>query len=543
MGKGNRARIQRAQDKLDNPQGAVQVKKAPKSWVNTAIILFIVAVLAVSIVLTAVYDSGSSMRGAKALKSENYTVSGTMLSYFYQSQYSTFMSQMGSMVSYLGLDTSKPLKAQECSMLSDGGTWFDYFMNSTTAYVSELLQCCEYAKANGIELDADEKAEIDTAIENLANNAFENNYSLNGYITALYGAGVKEKDLRDAMELVLLANKAAVDATDKFEAVLTEDEIVKYYDEHPESFLAADYLVQTFEATMPTYDEDDYDTTEAYEEALAKGKADYANDKATALEKAEAYAKLSGFDAFLEKLTADITARYDGYYDDDANLTEEEREAKEKSSVATELDAANVDGYAYQDPAAEDSTELAKWIFAADRKVGDIKVIEEEDEEKGTYKAHVYCVAATAAREEYTAAEMAYIMLPASESASSLQAAELKKQLVEGGIATKDAFEAFAKEKGLTSGAYMENMLKDYFGYDAVDEYLFDEARKAGDCEVINCGTDYIGVILYMGEGDVAWHAEAKNGVLSEKVSTWYEEIAKTYTVEINEKAVNKISA
>ena len=156
MGKGNRARIERAQNKLDRPQYVAEKKQTPK-WAGTAIVVFIVVILALSLTLNALYDSGAMMRSSSAMKSENYTVSGTMLSYFYNSQYMSFMNTYGSIVSYLGIDTNTSLKTQACSMLSDGGTWFDYFMNTTTSYVSELLLCCEYAKANGIELDDEDK--------------------------------------------------------------------------------------------------------------------------------------------------------------------------------------------------------------------------------------------------------------------------------------------------------------------------------------------------------------------------------------------------
>ena len=70
---------------------------------------------------------------------------------------------------------------------------------------------------------------------------------------------------------------------------------------------------------------------------------------------------------------------------------------------------------------------------------------------------------------------------------------------------------------------------------------MYAEGRKAGDCEVINCGTEYIAVVLYLGEGDVAWHATAQNGALNEQMTAWYEEIATTYTVSVNEKTLNKI--
>ena len=542
MGKGNRARIQRAQNKLDNPQQHVEKKQAPK-WVGTAIILFIVVVLALSLTLSALYDSGAMMRGSAAVKTENYTVSGTMLSYFFNSQYSTFMNTYGSYASLFGLDTSLSLKAQTCAMLSDGGTWYDYFMDSTTSYVNELLICCEYAKANGLELDDEDLAEIDEAIETLNTTAFNSNYTLNGYLSAVYGSGVKVKDIRSSMELILLANKAAVDANEKFKSALTEDEIQAYYDENPSAFLNADYMVKSYETASITVDADDYDTTEAYEQAAATMKNAYEEKKAELLAKAQEYESLKGFDAFMDKLTAEINAEYEGYYDYDETLTVEERIAKEKAAIATALENATVEGYAYQDPASEDSDELAKWLFAADRKVGDIYLIEDEDEDAGTYKVYVYCVSATAARDEYTTANVAYAMFPASEAASSTVAASLKTQMAAANVTTAEAFETVLADQSNSGAGVIEDMLEGSFGYDSVDEFVYGEGRKAGDCEVINCGTEYIAVIVYLGEGDVAWHAAAKSGVLTEKLNAWYEDLAAAHPVELNEKAMNKISA
>lgn len=538
MGKGNRARLDRAQNKLDQPQTYTAAKKQKPNWANTAIVLFIVAILVLSIALSTLQNSGALLRASATVKTDNYTVSGTMVSYFFNSQYSAFLQRYDSVVSYLGLDTSKSLKEQPCNMLEDG-TWFDYFMNTTTAYVKELLTCCEYAKANGLTLDDEDKAEIDQAIEALNETAFNSNYTLNGYLTAMYGAGVKVKDLRAAMELTLLANKAAVHANDQLKAAQTEEDIQKYFEEHPESFYSADYLVRELEATLATVDKDDYADTAAYDAAVAEAKSAYESEKAALLAQAKAYESSKDYQAFLDKLTADITAENDGYYDDDSSLNEAEREAKEQDLIAKEIEAAMVEGYAYQDPAAESSDELAKWLFAADRKVGDTLVIEDEDEEKGTYTVYAYCVSATAYRDEYVTVNMAYAMFPAAEGASSTTAAALKDKLAN--VTTAEGFEEAMKDQANSGHGVMENLLKGQFGFDAVDEYLYAE-RKAGDCEVINCGTDYIAVILYMGEGDVAWHASAATSALNEQMSAWYEEIAKTYEVTVNEKALNKVS-
>ena len=542
MGKGNRARIQRAQDKLDNPQNYVVKKQTPK-WVGSAIMIFIALILVCSLTLSALYSSGTLMRTSNAMKTDNYTVSGTMLSYFFHSQYTSFVSSYSSIMSYIGLDTATPLKSQTCNMLSDGGTWYDYFMNMTTSYVNELLICCEYAKANGIELGEEELAEIDEAIESINSYAFQNGYSLNGYIAAMYGSGVKVKDVRASMELVLLANKAAVSASDKFGAALTEDEIQKYYDENPANFIKADYLVKSYKAELETIDEDDYETTADYEAAVSAADEAYAAAKAEALAKAKEYETVTGHQAFLDKLTAEINAKYDGYYDLDETLTDEEKTAKEKNQIDTELKAAMVEGYAYQDPASDDSVALAKWLFADGRKAGDIYVLEEEDEDKGTYTAYAYCVSMPAYRDEYTTVNMAYAMFPASEGASATAAGALKDKLVSGGVNTAEAFKTAVADQTVSGSGTLDNVLKGGFGYEEVDNFIFAEGGKAGDCAVINCGTDYIAVILNLGEGDVAWHATAKTGALNEKVSAWYEELAETYTVKTNEKALNKISA
>lgn len=543
MGKGSRARAQRAEDKLSNPQRYVQKKQAPK-WIGTAVMILIIAVIVVSLVVNGLYDNGTFMRATTAVQTDNYTVSGTMLSYFFHSQYSSFVNNYGTLISYLGLDTSTSLKSQECTLLSDGSTWYDYFMDTTTSYVEELLQCCEYARANGIKLGDKEQAQIDEAIDSLATYAASYGYSTNGYIKAMYGSGVKESDIRSSMELVLLANLAVTHANEKLEAAITDAEIQTHFDENPESYLFADYLVKTYKTTLVEYDEDDFDTTEEYEAASADAKEKYETEKATMLAAAQEYEKLNSFEAFLDKLTEELNAEYDGYYDDNDTLTEEEKEAKEKSAIASALEASIVEGYSYQDPTAEDSDELAKWLFDDARKVGDTYLLEDEDEDAGTYSIYVYCVSAAEYREEYMTANVAYALFDAAETSAQTDAAALMEKLIAQGVITVEAFEAVADELGITNVAgNMDNLLEGNFGYDEADEFIFADERQVGDCEVMTLGSDYEAVLLYLGEGDVAWYADAKSGVLSEKIAAWYEELASTYAAERNEKAMSKISA
>lgn len=547
MGKGNRERTLRAQDQLNRPQTYVQKKQTP-AWVGTAVMILVIAVIVVSLLINALYSSGAMLRSTKALTSDNYTVTGTMMSYFFNSSYSQFVNQYGSIASYIGLDTSTSLKSQACGLLDDGSTWYDYFMDMAVSTAEQYLRYCEAAKARGLSLDAEDEEEIDAALEQLASTAASYGYSTKAYITAMYGTGVSEKDIRSCMELVLLANKATTDASEEFNNAITADEVQAYYDENPELFLKTDYLMTSFSAELESVDSEDYDTVPEYDAAVTEADDAYTADKAEALANAEAYESLNGVQAFLDKLTDDLTAKYDGYYDDDDTLTAEEREAKEKSAIAKDLESATVEGYAYSDPTAEDAAELDVWMFDGARKVGDICLIEDEDEDAGTYTVYVYCLTAPQYRDEYSAANISYALFDAAESATVTNVPKFL-EAVKAGSLTAEAFEELvaSEDYGITAAGELSNLVKggfeSYYGYAEPDEFIFAEGRVAGDCEQVTLGEDYEAVILYVGAGDAAWYASAKSGVLSEKNSAWFEELTTTYTVNVNEKALAKISA
>ena len=93
MGKGNRAR-------------------------RTALIIGAVALLAViglcvGLIADAVEKNGGySLRGKKALYSEHFSVTGTMMSYFISNYAAAFMDTYADNLSAMGLDTLLPLKSQ-----------------------------------------------------------------------------------------------------------------------------------------------------------------------------------------------------------------------------------------------------------------------------------------------------------------------------------------------------------------------------------------------------------------------------------------------
>ena len=152
-------------------------------------------------------NSGALYRSLDALTVSNSEVSvdGTTIAadsrsfsvaevnYLYNMQYVNILNTYGDYISMLGLDPTKPLDEQACSMSPEGDedyTWDDYFMDSAKTQLTQLA------------------AQIDETIDSIATTAKENNYgSANKFLSANYGKGCNESVVRSIMELQLIATK------------------------------------------------------------------------------------------------------------------------------------------------------------------------------------------------------------------------------------------------------------------------------------------------------------------------------------------------
>ena len=135
MGKGSRNRQVRVDDKAVNPQKYVQKKKTASKNYTSIITLIVTIFVAAALIFGAVSASGITLRTRTAMHSDNFKVTGTMMSYFFYTTYNEFYSQYSS---YIGdmLDTSVSLKEQYYSTATEtteAVTWYDYFMEQTVA--------------------------------------------------------------------------------------------------------------------------------------------------------------------------------------------------------------------------------------------------------------------------------------------------------------------------------------------------------------------------------------------------------------------------
>lgn len=592
MGKGNRSRLNRASDILAEGSSGTAVKRNNTKTITVIVSILVAVLLIACLALSYIVSSGILVRARTAVKSDNYKISGSLLTYYFYSQYQSFLSTYGSYASYFGLDTSKSLKSQN---YSDNMTWYDYFMSSTASQLVQIVALCEGARAEGIELDEDDKKAIDETIESLENYAKQNNVTVATFIAQYYGRGVTLSDIRKATELSTLASKYMKKIGEDFKAAVTDEEIDKYVEDHKSSFFTANVLKYTFKAELKT---EGAEATDA-EATIYEGAKSAMNENAEALKAAAV-----GEDEFkawmVNYLCGDLAVEKfnDAYAEQSKALVETDRpseevlnqartdtiaylrdamEGKEGATAPTWPDTAYnevlgkvvtsvygtlvtngyntiiSDGIAYSDPDAENASELNKWLFNSERAAGDTFIDKTEGDTSSTYS--VYYLTKTAHKSENVTVNAAHILVSASTTAyddddesktnRASEAAKKKAEEIlaeyEAGEHTFEAFEALGKKYTEDSNVLYEDIKKG----DMVEEFenwIFDEARSEGDTGIVKTTYGYH-VMFFKSRGDDEWLVNARDGVIDDKLTAWYEEAEKKYHITCDSSKLTFVDA
>ncbi|MCF0137171.1 MAG: hypothetical protein HUJ66_02275 [Oscillospiraceae bacterium] len=300
---------------------------------------------AVSVDVAAYEQDGLSV----AACTDDYSIAE--VNYLFRFNYSSFMSQYGSMATYLGLDSTKPLKSQTCAMVSDDPdyTWYDYFMDSTINQLKSYSASCAYARAAGIELDDSDFEEMDEAVDSLAASAKEAGYSLKGYLTYIYGKGTNESVMRSVLEVEFIAMKvqSAVEGEKDYSA----EDITAHYEEVADDYDFYSYKFYLVAAETGEADEDG--TVPApTEEAMSAAKEVAEQIKAAV---AEGDLETAVVSVLGEEVIPEPTT------DEDGNTT-----TYNASTERTEVQGLSVD------------SAISEWLKSADRQAGEIGVVEAE---------------------------------------------------------------------------------------------------------------------------------------------------------------------
>ena len=522
MGKKKRVR---AAAELDIAKGSGKKfeKKESKAGKVIAVIAGILAVVVVLGTLAWFYLPNIISGSMTAIESDNYEVTSPMLTYFFNSNYQGYVSSYNSYLSYIGLDVTKSLKDQTTQ---DGQTWYDFFMNNTTSTVEDMLALCEAAKADD-KFDADDEIEksVDEAVATMESQAKSNNVNLEYYLKAVYGNGVNEKVLRKCLTLQETASRYSQELTGRYE--FAEADWDKYYEDNKDTFRKVDYLKYTFSVTATTVADDA--TEEEKEAASQKDKAEAERLRGVA----EGLAATTGVDGF--KGYVENYLRNDKYKDqDDAAL------AEQSIDIPALVDGCLSEGNTYSE------SDTNKWLFDEARK-GYETYTEEADTSYAVYMilpAEESDIGAECMyRDTYALKNFRYIpalkddfgTVEAAKTFADSALEEYKKDATEENFAVLAAEDKYGD--GKYEGGLVENGDKGVL-CDAVDEWLNDSARKAGDCEIIEDGENGYYIVYFVGNGDLKWQNTADNGLISAKYDEELATLKEKYEVSKSLKAI-----
>ncbi len=251
MGKGSRNRQLHQQDRVDNPQKYKKKKQAPK-WLFPLISLVVVAAIVIGVVASAIINAGIIPRNRIILKSESgkFDVNQNMATfvawqslYYNASMYWTYCSY-GMIEDTYGITKSYTvdqyaLTVAQSSLDTTLRDSIDDVLESLKVYVA----VCDAAYAAGVTLEDSDKTSVNTAIDELK--ALQDEYgcaSLKTFLKTFMGTGMKEKDIRRALELTTLYNKYSTIKQVEFEKAVTLADLENYRNKNPETFYKIDYL-------------------------------------------------------------------------------------------------------------------------------------------------------------------------------------------------------------------------------------------------------------------------------------------------------------
>ena len=503
MGKASRVRNAKAEMKEMKKAKEAEALRLKKKKTLATVITAAVSVLLVAIFATTIIvinyrqTSGATLRSKTAYSSKNFSINAATFAYFLNYQYTNFANNYSDSLTSYGLDVSTPLRDQDNI---EGENWFDYFVTLTEKNLKEIFVLAEYAKANNIALDDDDKKDIDNFFVELEAAAKESNNDLKTYIHKSYGLGVNEDDVRQGLELSLLASKCYEEVIDS--KVYTENEILDYFEANKNDFLGVDFKYYNF-TPQTTNDMTDDEKIEENNKAIANA------------DKLAAAKNPSEFNSILTNILKE-----NGTSDDNI-----------ESLISNTI----VTGSTY-----DAEFEISEWAFGDEANLYDTKIYT-----NGTSRA-VYMLTAKPYRNEEETRSVRHILVSSTEETDAEDKAEAEKILKEftDGEKTAERFGELAAKYTDDTGSAETGGLYENFGkgqmVEEFENWAFDESRKVGDTEIVKSTYGYH-IMYFVGEGDPVWKNNTVVAMKDKAFEDLYNSLENEVDLTLNTKVLDKI--
>lgn len=450
---------------------------------------------------------------AATIDGEKYTAGE--VDFYFQNAYRGFLNNqnVSYMISYLGLNTSAPLKEQTISedaagMMATMGftgaekdlSWYDYFLNQALDQMARVQAGLKAADAEGFAYPAGVQAQYEDSMANLKSSAQASGVSVSAFLSNNFGALVTEKVYGEQLMRILKFEAYADAYTDGL--TYSAEELESTYQETPNNYDKVAYESVSISGAAPSTTDEDGNTVEPTEEETeaAKTAAKAAAD--------EMLASCQAGDSLEMLASADESYNY-----------------------------ANVEKGTYS------GSTVTEWLFDSARKAGDSTVIE-----SGT--TYYVVVFHDRFREEYETIDIRHILIqPAAGTLSSedegyeaeqeqlkadakAKADELLSQW-QSGEATEESFAALAMQESADGSKYdggLYTQVTEGQMVEAFNDWCFDPSRQAGDTGVVETQYGYH-VMYFSGRNLPAWQKSVRDVLAGEAYTEWEEGLAADSTI------------
>lgn len=487
-------------DKRQIEQQKTEKALKHKHRVETSVSIAVVAVIAAIIV----FSSNLLYSNFTAVKVGDVSYSAAEYSFFYKTTYNNFVSQYGSYIQYIGLDTTKSLDSQT---YEEGKTWADYFRESAQTTMKEITALYAEAQKTGFVLDETNQKALDSSIESMKTSYVGSDYSsANAYLAATYGKGCTVELISGILEKYYVSQAYATQMNDSF--TYTNDDLKAYYADNKDSLDKYTYISYLVDGSVPA---------ESTDTAAASTSPETSPDTEAAKAAAMAAAKEKA-----DKIIADTTSA-DTFKQ--SVLAQTQAEASASTTDGSSLTPAYAD-----------------WLKDASRVEGDKTVIETDT---GYYV--LYFVSRD--NNSYKTINVRHILIKAvasedgtySDEAKATANAKAEALLAEwkAGAATESSFADLANKNSEdtgsnTTGGLYENVYKGQM-VSSFNDWCFTEGRKTGDTAIVFNEGSYCGyhVIYFVGESDKIYaDTLAETAERTADYTAWKDSVLANYEVK-----------
>jgi parvulin-like peptidyl-prolyl isomerase len=458
-----------------------------------------------------VWNSNVIQRNATALSVDGTNYSAADVSYYYSTAYNSFVNNYSNYLSYLGLSTNSSLKSQSLndtakSLLgvTEDMTWHQYFINAAKSNLVTVNGLLKDATANNYTFTDEMQSTMDSTIASLEQSAKSAGYSTRAYLKALYGSYMNMATFKAQLKNAILTSQYQSDYLTGLN--YSDDQINSYYTEHKNDIDVASYDYVNIKATAT-----------ATKDADGNSVAPTDEENAAAKTAAEAAAN-------------DIYARYkNGESLSDA--------AASYSDIATA---------GTTDKATNAGTTATDWVFDSARQSGDSAVLSND-----TY--YYVVVFNSRGRNEYNTVDVRHILFKVDSSSLDSSSETYESDLAalqdqakakaddvlnqwKSGAATEDSFAELANANsddtgsnttgGLYTQIYKDQMVTEF------NDWIFDPARKSGDCDIVFAQNTGYHIIYFVGFNDPYWKVQVRNALSKTDYSDWMTGLTDGITAE-----------